>query len=82
MSNDQALWGAVIAQAISDATCIYMLGVSAKVRPLEADRARRWLTKPNKDFATVCALAGVEPDAVRQLALTEIAAFDARKHAA
>ena len=82
MSNDQALWGAVIAQAIKDATFVGMHGDSPKSRPHEADRARLWLTKPSRDFATVCALAGVEPDAVRQLAMKEIATCDARRLAA
>lgn len=58
---EQALWRAVIDQAIADAS-----GKGAlKVTPLERDRALNWLFKPNRDFARVCALADLEPDCVR-----------------
>ena len=32
----------------------------------ERAKARRWLTKPNQDFNTVCHLAGLDPMAVRE----------------
>ncbi|MGW5841112.1 hypothetical protein ACWFZ6_24290 [Methylorubrum extorquens] len=79
MSNEPALWRAVIAQAISDATTTYMGGVSPKQMPLLHARARRWLTIPNRDFASVCAMAGVEPDTVRAFACQQIAAYDERR---
>lgn len=82
MSDETALWRAVIAQAISDATSTYMSGVSPRETPFANARARRWLTRPNQDFIDVCALAGVEPETVRAFARQQIAAFDERRQAA
>lgn len=82
MSDENALWRAVIAQAISDATTTHISGESRQQMRLVNAQARRWLTKPSQDFTTVCAMAGVEPDTVRAFARQQIAAYDERKQAA
>jgi hypothetical protein len=63
-SGQRALWVSVIAQAIFDATA--NLTVSSR-QEAKWDRAaaRSWLLDNNKDFAGVCALAGLDPDWVR-----------------
>ncbi|MEH2517549.1 hypothetical protein V1279_003122 [Bradyrhizobium sp. AZCC 1610] len=60
--DERQLWCAVIAQAIDDAICA--VGKSRR-RNMEIMGARDWLTKPNRDFAEVCRLAGYEPDRIR-----------------
>lgn len=82
MSDETALWRAVIAQAIREATSNYIDGVSATKAPFVREEARRWLTKPSRDFTTVCAMASVEPDTVRAFARQQIAAYDERRQAA
>ena len=60
--DERQLWCAVLGQALEDATCA--LGKTRR-RNLEIIGARDWLTKPNRDFADVCRLAGYEPDRIR-----------------
>jgi hypothetical protein len=56
------LWCAVVLQAIEDATS--PLG-DKRSRNHEIVRARAWLTRPSRDFAEVCRMAGYEPDRIR-----------------
>lgn len=58
---EQALWTAVVIQAISDAT-----GTDRRTR----NAARRWLLGGMSDLVTVCNLAGIEPSALRRYART------------
>ncbi|WJR76009.1 hypothetical protein [Bradyrhizobium sp. NP1] len=74
---EQALWRAVIDQAITDA--------SGKMKCKEFDRAQAldWLLKPNRNFNEVCALADLEPDHVRAAARKAIEKYRSkspRKH--
>lgn len=66
------LWAAVIQQAINDATL--PLPASRGAERLARQRAREWLTKPNRDFDEVCTLAGLEPSRVRNHAIPLIEA--------
>lgn len=69
MSNpEQALWRAVIAQAITDAS-----GKGSLCSTYEQARAHDWLLIPNRDFSRACALADLEPDYVRAQARKAIA---------
>jgi hypothetical protein len=65
-SNDQALWRAVIAQALDDAS--RPLSKLTYMR-LDQLRARDWFMKDNRDFEQVCALADMNADRVRKHAL-------------
>jgi hypothetical protein len=69
--SEHQLWCAVIQQAIIDAT-EPLSTTKASIR-LDQLRSRDWLTKPNKDFNAICALAGMEPTRVRALATRMIA---------
>lgn len=60
-----ALWRAVIEQAITDG-CSKPDDKSSK---LDQVRARTWLTDNSSDFREVCALALLDPGAVRRVAL-------------
>jgi hypothetical protein len=64
---ERALWLSVIQEAILDATTS-LPASSRRDRVLERDAARSWLLHRNRDFATVCALAGVDPDWMRNRA--------------
>lgn len=59
---EKQLFCAVILQAVEDAMC--PLGPNWR-RNMEITSARDWLTKPNRDFASVCRMAGYEPDRLR-----------------
>jgi hypothetical protein len=59
---EKQLFCAVILQAVEDATC--PLGPNRR-RNTDITSARDWLTKPNRDFASVCRMAGYEPSRVR-----------------
>jgi hypothetical protein len=69
--SEHQLWCAVIQQAIIDAT-EPLCTTKGSIR-LDQIRSREWLTKPNKDFNIVCALAGMEPVCVREFATRLIA---------
>ncbi|HVV43176.1 MAG TPA: hypothetical protein VHC94_19170 [Nitrobacter sp.] len=58
---DRQLWCAVLSQAIEDATSTRI----SKRAQSEKQAALDWLLVDSIDFKTVCTLAGVEPDAVR-----------------
>lgn len=66
-SADRALWRAVIAQAIDDATGAYQSGRSEFGRDsnFEKPLAREWLTDGGDDLNFVCELADVSADQVR-----------------
>jgi hypothetical protein len=73
-----ALACAVIQQAIDDAIG-NAKGKSprlGKERALAQREARDWFLKPNRRFAEVCDLAGLEPDRVRASAMKVIAKAD------
>lgn len=81
-----ALWRAVITQAIADATMqirppkeFNRKGIRKSNRELqkvmaankrERDEARDWLIKDSKGFRDICEMALLEPDAVRERALS------------
>lgn len=85
-SPEIALWRAVIAQALDDATLgnmrlldtgDYQMPKSIKHDTLPAlEQARIWFERGKKDFRDVCELAGVVPEKVQRAALTFIAHFD------
>jgi hypothetical protein len=61
---EQAMWRAVIVQALMDAS-----SNSAKKENLQAKQeALVWLRGNSADFATVCYYAGFEPDFVKMMA--------------
>lgn len=72
---EKHLWIRVIEQAIDDA----MLTKHQSKLWLRMDvlRARKWLTKPSKDFDMVCDFAGLEPCHVRAYAIGKIEKADA-----
>ena len=74
-AHARRLWCAVILQAITDAR-IQIGPVDTKGRGLEKERAVRWLTLPNRDFAHVCSLAGLDPKAVRERVAGMLASED------
>ncbi len=61
--NEQAMWRAVIVQALMDAAC--------GSKKQEAQQARTealiWLRGNSRDFVTVCLYAGFEPEYVRMM---------------
>ena len=82
--SDVKLWGAVITQAIEDATRRVPCGLEGKPKAIARARreAREWLTTPSADFDDVCALAELDPRKVRAFAAERIAAADANGIAA
>lgn len=66
MDADCQLWAAVIVNAIEDARGTVTGVGNATSRHAEMRHARNWLTRPNRDFNTVCHLAGLDPVAVRE----------------
>ncbi|MDC7784807.1 hypothetical protein PQJ75_00880 [Rhodoplanes sp. TEM] len=75
---ERALWLAVIQAAISDACATYCLvGKTHTKYVLSTDRsaalnreaARRWLTGRSRDFREVCSLAGLNWEAVHDVAV-------------
>lgn len=64
VAHEQALWRAVIVQALMDAS-----SNSKKKENIQAkEEALIWLRGNSKDFATVCCRAGYEPSFVRDMA--------------
>lgn len=82
-NGETALWRAVVLQAFQDAT-LGLHGASArrKLRRPSAERrahvgtARSWLLGNGADLRRVCALAGLDPEAVRLSASVAIANAD------
>lgn len=71
---DRDLWCAVVRQAFNDALSADV----SKAAALHRQQARTWLTRYSADFAEVCALAGLEAEAVRDKAVAMIAAAPAK----
>lgn len=59
--QDRQLWCAVLSQAIADATSLR----TSREAQREQRAAMKWLLTDTIDFPTVCTLAGLEPEAVR-----------------
>ncbi len=56
----EALWQSVLLRAIEDAFSTPVNGESRARRAQDMIEARAYLTKPSKDLAAVCAMAGVD----------------------
>ncbi len=67
--GERQLWCAVILQAIADAQ-MPDIPSGENDRTVARQRALNWLTKPNRDFSTVCHLAGLDPVAIRERAIS------------
>ena len=70
---ERELWQEVLLRAITDARldpCSWPIPASAYAETAEA---RAYLTTPSKDLATVCALAGVEVEALLDRMQREVA---------
>lgn len=66
----QELWVAVLSQAVLDA--LNLASFNAVDYRRDGDprpAARQWILEAGEDFRTVCCLAGVDPDAVRDAVL-------------
>jgi hypothetical protein len=61
VGHEEQLWCGVIDQALFDAQSKR----TSKQAQHDKQAALRWLLIPNKDFDIVCALASLDPDAVR-----------------
>lgn len=68
-SPERAIWQAVIFRALLDATNsikkTYNGGKQHRYRDLDRLRADTWLRYSGSDFRMVCALAGIDPDFLR-----------------
>lgn len=65
----QQLWCAVLLEAVHDAVHGLPHLARSKVEARTADAtqaARDYVLRPHRDFVTICHLAGVDPDAVRE----------------
>lgn len=60
------LWRAVLAQTIAEASGRVVSPNSPSHRASVIRKARDYITIPNDDFDTVCSLAGLDPEAVRE----------------
>lgn len=60
------LWRAVLMQTIAEASGTGLVGTTPSSRARVISEARDYLTIPNEGFNTVCSLAGLDPDAVRE----------------
>lgn len=67
--GEVAMWRAVIHVALLDATGVAPSAPSATERRLVRDEARSWFQRAGRDFRTVCDLALLEPEFVREHAL-------------
>lgn len=59
--SDRQLWAAVLSTAIEDATTLR----TSKQAERDKQVALEWLLTDSKDFRSVCWMAGVDPEAVR-----------------
>lgn len=68
------LWLAILQLAVADAVFGVPTGInqSKETRVHMTNDARDYILKPNKDFDTVCELAGLEPEYVRRKVATQI----------
>lgn len=63
MMPEQRLWQSVVLQAVRDATANDSKVVTSQRAKRSADA---WLRYGGRDFRTVCALAGFDPDFIRE----------------
>ena len=63
VGQEQAMWRAVVVQALMDAACGSQKYEAAQAR----NEALIWLRGTSQDFATVCYYAGFEPEFVRRM---------------
>ena len=71
-SGETELWQAVIQRALMDAALDYCGGRKAEEREIKRNKrdAISWLTGNSADYRAVCAMAGIEPDALREAYLS------------
>jgi len=62
MTPENKLWQHVLMQAMIDATFTGDTTENCRAKKLSI----KWMTKAGKDFHTVCNLAGMDPDFVRE----------------
>lgn len=62
-TGERQLWCAVINQAVIDYRC------TLPKMALEQKQAESWFRNNGKDFRTVCELAGLNPDKIREKVL-------------
>lgn len=60
------LWRAVLMQSIAEASGRVISGETPRNRARIIAEARDYITLPNENFNTVCSLASLDPDAVRE----------------
>jgi hypothetical protein len=63
-SGESTLWKAVILQALQDAVC----GSKKAETGYHKRMARQWLKGTTKHFYTICSLADLDPDCVKEKA--------------
>lgn len=63
LTRQQRLWQTVLMKAALDATSDWMYSAADRYAKREADR---WFRHSQRDFQTVCALAGMDPDFIRE----------------
>ena len=82
-TSDRALWCAVIAQALEDATRPLPPVGTGLYRQRQRDRAdaRAYFGAMTRDFQHVCNLAGLDPDALLTMAQERIRLADAGRSA-
>lgn len=69
-SGEVALWRAVIQQAFVDALGVEVRDKKQRSRQLVSIRqARLWFADAKRDYREVCAMAGVDADALRERAM-------------
>jgi hypothetical protein len=67
---ERDLWAAVIQRAVLDATgSLRDQKTKSHIEP-----AREWFRRNGRDYRSVCALAGVDPDALRDRVLAKLEA--------
>ncbi|MCT4332622.1 hypothetical protein MU516_07045 [Paracoccus sp. YLB-12] len=69
----RALWQSVLLRTVEDALIGVAQATSRDRRILECKHARAYLTKPSKDLSEVCALAGMDMQAVMERMRKQIA---------
>jgi len=62
MIPEQVLWQSVVYKALIDATAV---NPSGREDRLAKDAADRWFRSGGRDYHQVCALAGIDPDFMR-----------------
>jgi hypothetical protein len=81
-NDDVILWRSVIRQAMADATDRWVIGCTKRIDSDTIQRqTRAWLTGLSPDFRQVCALADLDPLAIREAAIDYITETDRRRAA-